>query len=74
MMSYWVYENYRHNKAVVHKAECRFCKDGAGLHEVGENTNGQWHGPFCDASEAQAKARNTGRANVWNCNACALRK
>ena len=69
-MGYWVYENYPHNKAVVHTAECRFCKDGAGLHEVGENTNGQWHGPYTYILHAQEKAGSTRRSDVRDCAFC----
>ena len=67
MMAYWVYENYPNNRATVHKAECSYCNNGAGVHGVGKNPTGQWHGPYHDVIQAQAKARNTSRSNVRDC-------
>ena len=69
-MAYWVYENYPHNKAAVHQAICAYCKDGRGLHEVGINDKGRWHGPFEDVLSARTKAQNTMRADVRDCKNC----
>ena len=70
-MRYWVYENYPNNRATVHKAECSHCNNGAGVHGVDKNSNGQWHGPYHGLSEARAKAGSTGRAVVRDCQVCA---
>jgi len=46
-MSYWVYENWTIDKAIVHKGDCPYCKDGKGIHpNKEEGRNGKWHGPF----------------------------
>ena len=69
-MTYWVYENYPTNKAVVHRATCSYCKNGLGLHKVGNVTSGKWHGPYSDAASARDKANRTGRADVRDCKVC----
>jgi hypothetical protein len=35
-MDYRVYENWTIDKAIVHKAACRFCNDGRGIHRADE--------------------------------------
>ena len=66
-MTYRVYENYPHNKAAVHQATGAYYKNGRGLHEVGINDKGHWHGPFEKVLAAQKNAKNTGRASRWDC-------
>ena len=69
-MRYLVYENYPNNKAVVHRAECGFCKAGAGMAGTGGTSNGQWHGPYSDAYQARSQAHSTGRVDVHDCASC----
>jgi hypothetical protein len=65
-MDYRVYENWTIDKAIVHKAACRFCNDGRGIHRADEGHNGLWHGPFdecrsgfqsCRSTQSRKKAR-----------------
>ena len=71
-MNYWVYENYIHNKAVVHRAGCSYCNSGMGIHMYGgRRLRDHWHGPFDNSVDAQDFAKNTGRADVRGCKVCA---
>lgn len=52
---YWTYENWVHNYAKVHRADCTFCRNGEGTHGATESRAGKWIGPsveFANASEA----------------------
>lgn len=68
-MKYWVYENWTHGKAIVHKAECGFCNFGKGVRRTFGN-NGKWHGPYKTKEEARLKARQTNRERVAFCIPC----
>ena len=69
-MHYWVYENYPNNKAMVHRAECSHCKDGAGVSGMGGTSNGQWLGPYPSAHQAGLQADSAGRADIRYCAFC----
>jgi len=45
---YYVYENWvaQGHTARIHKAECKFCNYGKGIHNTDNVEHGQWHGPF----------------------------
>lgn len=66
---YWVYEDDPTNRARVHKATCRFCNQGRGLHGSRFADN-RWHGPFLTREEAFSKLRATGRSNADGCKVC----
>ncbi len=66
---YWVYENWRVNKAVLHYGECSYCKHGKGHQGTTNETNGKWHGFYTAFDLAQAKAEQTER-KVWPCKHC----
>ena len=69
---YWVYENWvAEKKAVVHRADCGFCRDGQGSHpnKLG-NKNGCWHGPFADYQSAYDAAVNLEDRVVRDCARC----
>lgn len=70
---YWVYENWTHDYARIHRAQCSFCNDGVGIHSKSSNDNGRWHGPFEQLDEALLRARDTGRQIVKECGVCAQR-
>lgn len=62
-MAYYVYENWRArgHKAVIHKGDCPFCKNGNGLSGNGTRIdNGAWHGPFDQLNQAIDFANKTG--------------
>lgn len=67
---FWVYENWTHKYAAIHRAECSFCNDGRGVHADSSSANGQWLGPFESASEAMTAAEKTGRPDVRRCGIC----
>jgi hypothetical protein len=71
-MSFWVYENWTaDNKAVIHRGDCSFCNNGAGVHKVKtDGRNGRWHGPFTTCNAALKAAQNLKRA-VRKCKFCA---
>lgn len=69
-MNYWIYENHVHDFARVHRAECRFCCDGAGLHRKGTvAVAGRWLGPFATVTQAVAEADRLGR-ETSRCSVC----
>lgn len=68
-MSYYVYENWTHDRARIHKSNCGFCNDGAAKQSARSDRNGQWHGPF-EREEAFAKASTLGCENVRPCPIC----
>jgi len=55
---YSVYENWRARgkKAVVHRATCGFCNNGARLQAGTRSDNGRWTGPFPSLAAADAAA------------------
>lgn len=67
---YWVYENWLHNYASIHRGSCSYCNDGRGMHAGSSKDNGEWHGPFATADEAWARAERTGREEVKRCGHC----
>jgi hypothetical protein len=73
-MAYWVYENWVHNKCVVHKAACSFCNNGNGLHGKASQDHGRWRGPFQNRKAATSDAKRTGRANIHECGYCSRQR
>lgn len=69
-MEYFIYENWTHNKAVIHLAECVFCNQGKGFRENTTNKNGQWLGPFKDEKTAKSVAVKTKRKSILKCSTC----
>ena len=71
-MNYWVYENFVHDKAIIHSADCSFCNGGKGLTNMNDaaRTRDKWHGPFKDLESAEVCAKNTSRENIKSCNFC----
>ena len=70
MMQYWVYDNWTHKKAIVHRGSCSYCSDGRGMHAGSTKRNGEWRGPYREAVDASRKARSTGRDEVRGCKTC----
>ena len=71
---YWVYENFVHDKAVVHQATCSFCNDGKGIHGQTSEENSRWRGSFKSRQAALSDARRTGRTTVHECAICSGEK
>ena len=45
-MSFYVYENWVHKYAKVHRADCVHCNHGRGTHAAGNSRAGRWHGDY----------------------------
>lgn len=69
-MSYYIYENRVHNKAIVHKGECNHCNKGEGKIQEDSEKYGHWLGPFKDKDTALLAAKKTGRKRVAECHWC----
>ena len=69
-MNYWVYENWIHDFAKIHKESCGSCNYGAGLFGGGRRRSGQWHGPFSSKEETVRVAKATHRTSFTNCGSC----
>lgn len=67
---YWVYENWTHNKAIIHQGDCSYCNNGKGMHAGSTNRNGQWLGPFNTTVQANKVAKSTERDEVRPCQNC----
>lgn len=70
-MTYFVYENWTHKKAVVHRAECGHCNHGQGAHRAASGKNGRWHGPYLTEDLSLIHARSLMQARVSLCATCA---
>lgn len=70
-MSFWVYANWVHRFAKVHRGPCSFCNEGTGIHSRGQAAvASRWLGPFGSVVEAEQEARRTGW-DVEYCRFCA---
>jgi hypothetical protein len=69
--TFWIYEIPVHQFSKIHRASCRFCNHGRGLHDRGtQAVAGTWLGPFESLEDALAAAEATGRL-VETCAVCA---
>jgi hypothetical protein len=69
-MTFWIYENWTIDRAVVHYGECTFCKNGRGIRPIkDEGRNGKWHGPFDDLARARETAKSLNK-NAKDCGFC----
>ena len=68
---YYVYENWTHKRARVHRAGCSYCNNGRGTQPSDSGQNGKWHGPFKDRDDAFAKLKSTGQVDAKGCASCA---
>jgi hypothetical protein len=69
-MDYFVYENRIIDKAIIHRGDCSFCKNGKGIHGRNTTNSSTWHGPFDTAGEALAKAKSWKRDRTDFCSRC----
>jgi|KBSSwiStaDraftv2_1062776.scaffolds.fasta_scaffold3246659_1 hypothetical protein len=69
-MSFWVYENWVRDKAIVHDEACAFCNEGNGLHGSRHTKSSTWHGPFETADAALGKATSCRRTRTEGCEKC----
>lgn len=69
-MSYYIYENWTHNKARLHKSGCGYCNDGNGTQPADSGRNGKWHGPFEDLNIARRALIGTNKNDTADCGNC----
>ena len=69
-MSFWVYEQFSHKRARIHRSTCRYCNDGQGVGGDATNDDDKWHGPFATFEEAEAHALSLGQADTRPCGVC----
>lgn len=70
MTSYWVYESWPHNKAIIHKGECLYCQNGQNRQGTRSDKDGAWRGPFLHPEKAVTAARATKRKINRHCRHC----
>jgi F-type H+/Na+-transporting ATPase subunit beta len=70
MPEYWVYENWTHKRARMHKAACSFCNHGRGMQVDDSGRNGRWLGPFQDRELASKALQGTGQFDRASCAVC----
>jgi hypothetical protein len=70
MSNFWVYENWTHKRARVHRGDCSYCNDGHGTQPSDSGRNGKWHGPFSDRASAFATAERLKEADTKACYTC----
>ena len=69
--TFYVYENWTHNKTRIHRGTCSHCNNGDG-HSGGisEGGNDKWHGAFSSYADAKKCAQRLGRADNADCEFC----
>lgn len=68
--SFWVYENWVRNKAIVHRADCGSCNYGKGIHGSPTTKSSTWRGPFASANVAYEEAKSLRRDRTEGCKHC----
>jgi len=58
-MAFYVYENWRRKKAVVHKSDCPWCNFGKGIQQIDNGLNSRWLGEFPTLDKAISEAKMT---------------
>ena len=62
MSEVWLYESGRAQErcAIIHRANCRWCNSGTGVHGGDQAPGSGWHGPFGSVDEARSAAARHG--------------
>lgn len=68
--TFFVYENWVRDKAIVHRGDCSFCNEGNGLHGSRTTKSSTWHGPFDSGASALAAAKKCHRSRTEGCSTC----
>lgn len=69
-MSYYIYENWTHDRARLHAAECGYCNNGNGTQSSDSGKNGKWHGPYIVRQDAMNIMSRLMRADSKTCGSC----
>ncbi|HEV2161440.1 MAG TPA: hypothetical protein VGR52_04285 [Stellaceae bacterium] len=66
---FWVYRNWIHQRARLHRSSCSYCKDGKGAQGTKATTTGDWK-PFPNEAEAKAFLVGTRYGDARPCGVC----
>jgi hypothetical protein len=69
---FFIYENWTHKRARLHRGDCAFCKDGNGSQSSSAVTNGRWLGPFASRKIAADRLAQLKYENKGTCGTCAV--
>jgi hypothetical protein len=77
---FWLYHNWRAKQQItIHRGECKFCKEGKGMHLKTTDKNGQWHSDidgkgfkyYIDAlNKARELQNNNPKIVITDCRRC----
>lgn len=66
---YWVYRNWVHHRARLHRAGCGYCNHGAGAQGVTGSVTGEWK-PFATRAQGEAYLASIGYVDAKICGTC----
>jgi hypothetical protein len=71
-VKFFVYQNWTHKRAIVHKNSCVYCNDGKGMfpNKPYSEKNGKWSSSFTKYSEAKKLALETRMKDIHDCRVC----
>lgn len=67
---YYIYENWIHRRARLHRGSCSYCNQGRGTQGATEERTGRWYGPIADRAEAVARLQSLKHDNKQVCSVC----
>lgn len=75
MSGYWIYEDMTVHTAVLHRADCRYCNNGAGMGRGRIERDSRWVGRsttegFASADQARSLASIQADSTLRNCRVC----
>jgi len=71
-MSFYVYQNWTHDRVRVHRGDCGHCKDGKGSQPNATGSNGRWYGPYESQESALRIAKSLDQRDTRPCGHCAV--
>jgi hypothetical protein len=54
MSAYWIYEDMTEYLAMAHRADCRYCNNGAGTGRGRDERASRWLGPYNSEGEIRS--------------------
>lgn len=69
-VDYYIYENWTHNKIVIHTDICCCCNYGKGRNTRSSVKNGIWIGPLKNKQDADFVASKLRRKTILKCTRC----
>jgi hypothetical protein len=68
--AYYLYENWIHRRARLHRGSCSYCNSGRGTQGATEERTGRWYGPIPDREEAIARLMSLKHDDKKQCGSC----